>query len=314
MTSRGPVAGAPRQGRRRSGRRDRFRPDIEGLRAVAVLAVVLYHAHVGFLSGGFVGVDVFYVISGFLITDLLWRELERDGRISFAGFYARRARRLLPAAVLVLVVTMVASRWLLPPLQLRSVWLDGLYCALYLGNYRFAATKTNYLASTAPSPFQHFWSLGVEEQFYLVWPVLLVAASLAYRRGRPSRAGAFTALAAVSVVSLILSLWLTRADEPLAFFSLPTRAWELALGGMIALAAPLLRRMPPRVAATIGWAGLAAVGAACVAFGSRTPFPGTAALLPVLGAGGVVASGLTSAAGGPVLLLGRLAMRAMVRI
>jgi peptidoglycan/LPS O-acetylase OafA/YrhL len=281
---------------------------------VAVLAVVLYHADVGWLAGGFVGVDVFYVISGFLITDHLWREVARDGRLSFGGFYARRARRLLPAAIVVLVVTMAAAAAVLPPLQIRSVWKDGLYCALYVGNFRFAATRTDYLANTAPSPFQHFWSLGVEEQFYLVWPLLLVLVSLAWWRHRPSRATAVASLTGISLLSLVLSAALTRSDQPVAFFLLPTRAWELGLGGIAALAAPELRRLPDMVAAVLGWAGLLAIVVACGAYGPKTPYPGTAALLPVIGSLAVVVAGLAAPAMGPVLVLRRTAMRAMGRI
>ena len=292
----------------------RFRADIEGLRAIAVLAVVFYHANVGFLSGGYVGVDVFYVISGFLITELLWREVDGTGRLSFAGFYARRARRILPAAMVVLIVTMIASLRLLPPLQMRSVWRDGFYSALYVGNYRFAATKTNYLGASTPSPFQHYWSLGVEEQFYLVWPLLILITSFVWWWRRPSRSTTFLTLGAASVGSLLLSLWLTHANEPVAFFSLPTRAWELGLGGLIALSARELRHVPAVMAAALGWAGLAAIVVACVTFGPHTPYPGTAALLPVLGAGGVVISGLAHPAAGPVLLLGRVVMRAIGRI
>jgi peptidoglycan/LPS O-acetylase OafA/YrhL len=303
----------PRHARRRP-RRDGYRPDIEGLRAVAVLAVVAYHAVPGWLPGGYVGVDVFFVISGFLITGLLWRELERSGRVSLAGFYARRARRLLPAAMLVLVVTMVASALILPPLQVASVWKDGLACALYVGNYRFAAAKVDYLAPSTPSPFTHYWTLGVEEQFYLLWPLLLVAASLVWTLRRPSRGGAAAGLGVACAGSFALSLWLTRADEPLAFFSLPTRAWELGLGGLLALAVPALRRIPAAAAAALGWAGLAAVAVACGVFGASTAFPGTAALLPVLGAGAVVASGVGGAPGGPVLLLGRAVPKAIGRI
>jgi peptidoglycan/LPS O-acetylase OafA/YrhL len=305
----------PQHRRRRSSTRRGFRPDIEGLRAVAVVAVVLYHAHVRALSGGYVGVDVFYVISGFLITDLLWRELGRDGRVSFAGFYARRARRLLPAAMLVLVVTVVASLAWLPPLQVASVWMDALACALYVGNYRFAFQQTNYLqASPSTSPLLHYWSLGVEEQFYVVWPLLLVAASLVWWRRRPSRAGASAALLVVSAASFGLSLWLTHANEPLAFFSLPTRAWELGLGGLLALGAPQLRHLPREVGAVLAWAGLGAIVVACFVFGSDTPFPGTAALLPVLGAGGLIAGGTTAGAAGPVVVLGTIGARAVGRI
>jgi peptidoglycan/LPS O-acetylase OafA/YrhL len=152
-----------------------FRPDIEGLRAVAVLTVVLFHARVPGLPGGFVGVDVFFVISGFLITGMLWREAERTGRLRLGRFYGARARRLLPAGTTVLVGTAAASAWLLPPLEARSVLVDGVASALYVGNYRFAVQGTDYLAAdVVPSPFQHYWSLGVEEQFYLLWPALLL--------------------------------------------------------------------------------------------------------------------------------------------
>jgi peptidoglycan/LPS O-acetylase OafA/YrhL len=304
-----PAVEAPR---RRPARK--FRRDIEGLRAVAVLVVVFYHANVGFLPGGYVGVDVFYVISGFLITELLWREVDGKGGLSFAGFYARRARRILPAAMVVLVVTMIASLRLLPPLQMRSVWKDGLYTALYVGNYRFAATKTNYLAASTPSPFQHYWSLGVEEQFYLIWPLLLVIVSMAWWWRRPSRSTALLSLGAASAGSLLLSLWLTHANEPVAFFSLPTRAWELGLGGLIALSAGELRHIPPDLAAALGWAGLVAIAVACVTFGASTPYPGTAALVPVLGTGAVVVSGLAAPANGPILVLGGEVMRAIGRI
>lgn len=327
--------GAAPQHRRKGGRRPGFRPDIEGLRAVAILAVVAYHAHVGFLSGGYIGVDVFYVISGYLITDLLWREVTATGGVSLRGFYARRARRLLPAAMVVLVVTVFASLLLMPPLLLGTVWKDALACALYVGNYRFALQRTDYLAvSTSASPLLNYWSLGVEEQFYLVWPLLLLAAAALWRRARrkagrrgsqlgvggsetPPRVVPFVALAALCAGSFALSLWLTRVDEPWAFFSLPTRAWELGAGGLLALAAPELRRALGRVpafAAALGWGGLVAIVVGCVAFGADTAFPGTAALVPVLGAGGVIVSGLAAGARGPVALLGTVLMRAVGRI
>jgi peptidoglycan/LPS O-acetylase OafA/YrhL len=308
-----------------------FRGDIQGLRALAVLAVVFYHAHVGFLGGGYIGVDVFFVISGFLITDLLWRELERTGRISFSSFYGRRVRRLLPMAMLVLCVTMVASlRWL-PPLELRSVWKDGLATALYGGNYRFAAVQTNYLMSSAPpSPFQQYWSLGVEEQFYLLWPLLLLLAPAAIwrwsgsrasfvaspekrpahaRMAPPSRLAAFVALGVMAVGSFAFSLWLTRADQPWAFFSLPSRAWELAAGGLVALGAPVLRQASVGTAVVAGWAGLAVVVVSAMTLSSLTPFPGIAAGAPVLGTAAVLAAGLSAVKWGPVALLDRGPMR-----
>src|SRR5215218_2950695 len=166
------------------GREAAFRPDIEGLRAVAVLAVVLFHARVPGMTGGFVGVDVFFVISGFLITGMLWREVDSTGTVRFLRFYGARVRRLLPAGILVLVATVAACAWLLPPLQARSALGDAVASALYVGNYRFAVQGTDYLAADVPpSPFQHYWSLGVEEQFYLLWPALVVlTAWVAHRR------------------------------------------------------------------------------------------------------------------------------------
>lgn len=305
------VPGPPAHLARRSG----FRSDIEGLRAVAVAAVVLYHAKVGFLPGGYVGVDVFFVISGFLITGLLWREISERGRVSLGSFYARRARRLLPASMLVLVVTIAASALWLPPLEARSVWKDGLSSALYVGNYRFALQQTNYLTSSAPpSPFQHYWSLGVEEQFYLLWPLLLIlAARFAWKRVGP-RVTAIVVLGVVAVASFAASVVLTRADEPWAFFSLPTRAWELALGGLIALAQPWVRRALWGVAAPVAWLGLGLIVWSVVDFTSSTPFPGIDAIVPVVGAAAVIAGGIGRPRGGPDWLLGSSNVRLIGRI
>jgi peptidoglycan/LPS O-acetylase OafA/YrhL len=286
--------------------RDRFRADVEGLRAVAILAVVAYHAGVGQVRGGFVGVDIFYVLSGFLITGLLWEELQATGRLRFRTFYARRARRLLPAAVLVLVVTVAASSVWLSPLQARVVARDALAAALYVANYRFAALRTDYLAATSPSPLQHYWSLGVEEQFYLLWPLLLLAVFLAGRRlhtASPATAAAVLALAGLG--SFALSLRLTAVSQPWAFFSLPTRAWELAAGGLVALSAPRLRRLPGVAAAVLGWLGLEAILWSATQLGGSTPFPGTAALFPVGGTVAVVAAGCAAPRLGPNLVLDR---------
>jgi peptidoglycan/LPS O-acetylase OafA/YrhL len=292
-----------------------FRPDVEGMRAIAVLAVVLFHAGLG-VSGGFAGVDVFFVLSGYLITRMLWTELQRDGRIRFGDFYARRIRRLLPAAVVVLVATAVAVAALLPPLRVRGALGDVLAAALYGANYRFALEQTDYLNSDAPaSPVQHYWSLGVEEQFYLLWPALLLVAALGLVRGaRPSRARAGTALALVGAGSLALSVHLTRVSQPWAFFALPTRAWELAAGGLIALGAPALRRLPSAVAGPLGWAGLATVAAAVLLLDTGTPYPGTAAVAPVAGTAAVLAAGVRPVRGGAAVLLGRAPLRFAGRI
>jgi len=282
---------------------------------VAILAVVTFHAGAG--SGGFVGVDVFFVISGFLITRLLWAELTATGGVSLARFYAARARRLLPAAALVLLVTATAATALLPPLQARSVLDDGLASALYAGNYRFAVTGTDYLGHSAPSPFQHYWSLGVEEQFYLLWPALLLGIAWLGRRHRgrrPSAAPYIAGLAVVTAASLTASVIVTHWSPPWAFFSLPTRAWELAAGGLIALSAPLWRRLPAGFAAIAGFGGLAVIGWAAVHLDDRTPYPGTAALLPVIGTALIVAAGCATPTRGVGRMLSVPAMRAVGRL
>ena len=278
-----------------------FRPDVEGLRAVAVLAVVLFHAGVPGTTGGYVGVDVFLVVSGFLITGLLWRELAATGTVRLARFFGARARRLLPAAVTVLLVTVAAAAWLLPPLQARSALGDAVAAAVYGANHRLAVRGTDYLAAgTPPSPFQHYWSLGVEEQFYLLWPALMIGTGwLAWRGVRSRRAGRTrtavplaVVLAVLTVASFAVSLLWTRSSPPWAYFSLPSRAWELGLGGLVALTLPVWRRLPVGLAVPAGWAGLVLVGGSAVALDEGTPFPGTAALLPVVGTALVLGAGV----------------------
>lgn len=269
--------------------RSEFRADIEGLRAVAVTLVVLFHAGVPWLPGGYVGVDVFYVISGFLITSQLLRERLATGTISLSQFYARRIRRLLPAAALVLLATLAMVYLWWPPLARLAIARDAQATAAYLSNVWFAYVQTDYLADTTPSPLLHYWSLAVEEQFYLGWPLLFLLATLG---ARSPRRRALPVIAVLSALSFTACLWLTQVSQPWAFFSLPTRAWELGVGALLALSTPKLRHLRPGPRSILGWAGVAAVAASGLLLTERTSFPGWAAALPVLGAAAVIAAGV----------------------
>jgi peptidoglycan/LPS O-acetylase OafA/YrhL len=299
-----------------------FRPDIEGLRAVAVMAVVLFHAGVPGVGGGFVGVDVFFVISGFLITGLLWREVSTTGGVGLRRFYGARARRLLPASATVGVATMIGSAVLLP-VQAPNVMVDGIASALYIGNYWFIAQGVNYFGGDLPpSPFQHYWSLGVEEQFYLVWPPLIIATAWLIRRVRrrtkadppSSKRPYLVLLALILATSFALSLVITYSIPPAAFFSLPTRAWQLALGGLVALTAGQWRRLPARAAAVTGWTGLALILLASTQLSATTPYPGTAAVLPTLGAVLVIGAGCATPSQGCGRVLALSSMGAIGRV
>lgn len=310
------AASPPRPAERRVAR-GAFRPDIEGLRAVAVIAVVLYHAGVPGVGGGYIGVDVFFVISGFLITGLLWREVTTTDTIALGRFYAARARRLLPAAATVAVATAIATALVLPPLQARRVLVDGIASALYVGNYRFVGQGTDYLMSDQPpSPFQHYWSLGVEEQFYLLWPALIIGTAWLMRRiNRSARTAPYVALlTVVTAASLTAAMIWTRTSPTWAFFSLPTRAWELGAGGLVALSIQQWRRLPLLPAAIAGWGGLALILLTCTQLGPHTPYPGTSALLPVLGTALVIGSGCVTGGLGVGRVLCPPAMRAIGRV
>ena len=292
-------AGAPDGPRSRASPKppkEGFRPDVEGLRAVAVGAVLLYHAGVPFAPGGYVGVDVFFVISGFLITGLLVRELENTGGISLARFYSRRAKRLLPLTVVVLafVVLLALALPLYDPVRMDEVSLGVVASGLYVMNWLLATRATDYFAAgLEASPVQHFWTLAVEEQFYLIWPaLLLVAAWWSRRAGRRLRPSLAVAFAAILVSSLAYGVYSTDAQAGAAYFSTLTRGWELALGGMLALIpASWLARRPRWVAATLAWAGLGAIAFSTVRFGDGTLFPGYAALVPTLGTAAIIAAG-----------------------
>ena len=284
-----------------------MRADIQGMRAVAVLLVVAYHVWPDRLTGGYIGVDVFFVISGFLITDnLIGGQL--TGVRSVFLFWVRRLRRLLPAALLVLAVTLALSRLFAN----ETRWMDTakavLAAAVYGLNWRLVSTSTDYLGSNATStPVEHYWSLGVEEQFYLIWPILMLLASLIalWTRARREIVCALVVLA-VLAASLAYSVHATAQSPASAYFLTTTRVWELAVGGLLALLAPWLRRPRSRVVAALGaWLGIAAIGYAAVSFDAATPFPGWIAVIPVLGTAVFLwahAERLES----PQLILGRL--------
>ncbi len=276
-----------------------FRPDVEGLRAVAVALVVLYHAHVPGVSGGFVGVDVFFVISGFLITGLLVREGERRGSVSILGFYARRARRILPASAVVVLFTLFASyRWL-GFLTGNAVAQGAAWTSVFMANIHFALVGTSYFGSQqAPSPLLHMWSLGVEEQFYVVWPGLFLLVSLVAARRVNRRAALAATLGAIVVASLAWSVVETSTSATWAYFSPLTRAWELAAGGLLAVSAPAISRFPRRAAVAMGLGGAALIAFSTVRLSPLTLYPGSAAVYPVAGAALLIAAG-TAAAGLP---------------
>ena len=256
-----------------------YRPDIDGLRAIAVTSVVFYHAHLAWLGGGFVGVDIFFVISGFLITSIIRQELDA-GRFSFARFYARRMRRILPALFAMIAASYVLAHLILSPVELRN--LAGSIAAATFGasNILFAFSEDYFADDAVYRPMLMTWSLGVEEQFYLVLPLLLWAVTIWRRAWR-------TALVlAVVVVSFGLGVWATQTRPAAAFYLLPFRAWELGVGCLAALWWPRLQLMVAdrRLADGLSLLGAAMIGLAVVTFRSSMPFPGTAALLPVTGA------------------------------
>ena len=269
-------------------------PEIQGLRAVAVGLVLLFHIWPAFMPGGYVGVDVFFVISGYLMTGLLVRSAMRDGSVSLIDFYSRRARRLLPAATTVLAASFLATFAFLP----QTRWLETVpqiaASALYVQNWALARSAVDYLgAENAASPVQHYWSLSIEEQFYFIWPLVVIAAlHFARRFGVSLRRTLLVALGLIFVGSLAASIYITAQDPARAYFVTHTRIWELALGGLLALTIHrivFLRHGGMPAAALIF--GLAAIVWSAFAYSSATQFPGTAALVPTLGAALVIAAG-----------------------
>ena len=283
----------------------RFRPDVEGLRAVAVLLVVLYHANVPRLTGGYVGVDVFFVISGFVITGVLLRERSSTDRTSILDFYARRCRRILPAATVVILATVAASYAALGYVRADGVANDGRWAAVFLSNFHFEAVGTNYFTATQPpSPLQNYWSLSVEEQFYVVYPTLfLLVANLKARVSLRARMAVL--LAVVIIVSYSLSIAQTASSPTAAYFSPFTRAWELALGALVAVGTSWLKSVPARLATLLTWSGLAAIMVSAFAFNAtKTAYPGSLVAIPVVGAALVIGGGVVVSNSGAEWLLG----------
>jgi peptidoglycan/LPS O-acetylase OafA/YrhL len=293
-----------------------FRPDLEALRGLAVLLVVAYHAGVPALAGGFVGVDVFFVLSGYFTTRLLVREYAATGTVDLAAFYGRRALRLLPALLVVVVATLAAVWTLYAPIDRAEVASTARSVVFGTANHAFARRSVDYFGG-ADSPFLHTWSLAVEQQVSLFWPLLFLALAAlggwraASSRGAPGAAdessrrasgllrGVGIGLAVTGALSLIAAVWLTRVAQSWAFFGTPARFWEFAVGGLLALALPAgAAAADARPAGTrgAGWwlqaVGLLVVAAAALSYDRATPYPGTAALLPVFGAAAVVAGGV----------------------
>lgn len=278
-----------------------YRADLEGLRAIAILLVVAAHAGIPWLRGGFVGVDVFFVLSGFLITGLLVQEASTIGRIRFAEFYVRRLRRLLPALMTMLLVVCVLGALFLAPMEQRAQSSAASMAALWLSNIHFAFAHLDYFSpGTETNLFLHTWSLGVEEQFYLIWPALLV-----WLLGRDGQRGVMrlkTGMAIVLLASLTACIWLSYKAPQLAFYMMPLRAWQFSAGAL----AWLYFKVPdpstakqswvhhPVLRHAAGWAGLGAIALAGTLFSADITYPGAYALLPTLGAVGVIAAGCTT--------------------
>jgi peptidoglycan/LPS O-acetylase OafA/YrhL len=259
------------------------------------MMVVLYHLWPERLPGGYAGVDVFFVISGFLITAHLLREVTRDHRVDLPAFWARRARRLLPAALLVLVVSAIGTLVFVP----QTFWLDFFAemggAVFYVVNWQLAFNAVDYLAAeNNASPVQHYWSLAAEEQFYILWPLLIVLALwIARRRGDGQRAILFT-LSIVTGVSLVFSVVLTETNPSLAYFITPTRAWEFGLGGLLAFA-PVAG--PALLRTFVAWLGAVGIALTGFVYSAETPFPGWQALLPVAATAAVIWAGTTEQPG-----------------
>jgi len=282
-----------------------FRPDIQGLRALAVTLVVLYHAQLSGIPGGYVGVDVFFVLSGFVITGLLLRERTASTGTSLLNFYARRARRILPAATVVIIATVVATYVWLGFVRGNQVANDGRWASVFLSNYHSIIQGSDYFgAQSAVSPLVHYWSLAVEEQFYLVFPVLFLVVAAVKRPGS-LRMRISVLLGVVMVASLAFSVIQTHHSPINAYYSPFTRAWELALGAFVASVGPAWKKIPSLPAALIGWVGVLGIVTAALLYSRSTPYPGIAVALPVIATALVIVAGFAAPRFGPEIVFGR---------
>lgn len=271
-----------------------YRPDIDGLRAIAVLAVALYHFGIGPFSGGFVGVDIFFVISGYLITSIVSTEI-KSGRFSFCNFYKRRVLRLLPPYAVVAFSSLIVGYFILLPTEYFFLSKQILYSSIGLANFLFLSRSGGYFdSSTDLMPMLHMWSLSVEEQFYILWPIILI---ISISIGRKSAKSAIVLLLSISALSLAASVITVQTSQPVAFYMLHTRAWELAMGGLISFAPPIANRAVSEVGRL---AGLALIAFA-VLYTDPSKFPGWGALAPAAGASLIIWPVATSTVGGRLL-------------
>jgi peptidoglycan/LPS O-acetylase OafA/YrhL len=251
---------------------------IQGLRALAAILVTVFHARL--IPGGFIGVDIFYVISGYLITGLILREIEKTGTLDLRSFYQRRIKRLLPTSVFVLFVTAIFAWILFPPITRDALGRDLFAAATYISNYLFAWWQNDYQNLNAtPSPFIHYWSLAVEEQFYLVWPIFILFLA---RYGKKVILGG---IAITTLASLLFSIYLTQVAPIWAFYSLPTRAWELGFGALLLFIPEMKKKI--RI---LPWLGFFGIAFSSLNFNENTAFPGKNALIPVLATVVLIAS------------------------
>ena len=256
------------------------RTEIQALRALAVGMVVLFHLKARMMPGGFAGVDVFFVISGYLITSSIFGEIARTRRVDLVKFWSRRARRLLPIALLVILVATVAAFFVQQPFNRNDSFWDSIASTFYFENWRLGSSAADYFSAPTPSIFQHYWSLAVEEQFYLVWPILLIIL-VRWFKGRSLP----LAVAGITAVSFAYNLWLTFGKNQYSYFSTFGRAWEFGVGAIIAL---WLSKRSKGLHVSVAYLGFGLLAASAYLVSSDQPFPGTLALLPVAGAACVI--------------------------